>query len=263
MVYTLTRYDSKGRHCDYTPPPFQPLTTAEPLVSHSDTCEPDLSPRGAADLLRTITASLTSVSNPFAAPKLSDLVSDMLDLADIDLASALEDFSPSVQQWCPILQDDVLCRGAQNLLPAYPLLSLGIWLLTRKACEHPEHLAGCQLYQTLKQALVLLQTRNEVEVEALQLGLLIAVFEVGHRLEKQAFQTLGSCKAMLVMLELDAQRDDKTKVLEVLDWLKASLVMLDRFVVSFLNPRLPATHTNPQDTFHHNTLNLLSTHPPT
>jgi hypothetical protein len=87
-----------------------------------------------------------------------------------------------------------------------------------------------QLYQALKQVLSLLQTTNEVKIEALQLGLSVAVYEVGHSLATQASQTLSYCQSMLIMLEHNALDSGNKKMLQTLEWLKASLLLLDRYV---------------------------------
>lgn len=172
---------------------------------------------------------------------------ELLTLANVDLSSALKVFSPSVQQWCPILPGDAHRWDAQLLVAEHPLLALGVWLVTKTARGHPEHFYGCQLYRSLKQSLALLQTSSEVTAEALQLGLLIAVYEVSHGMKRQAFQSLGSCKAMLILLEYDALYRISTRLSEMLEWLKASLLMLDRYVLPYLPPHAYHQFTPPQN----------------
>ena len=69
-------------------------------------------------------------------------------------------------------------------------------------------------------------------MEPLQLGLSLAVYEVGHGMIAQAFQTLSGCKAMLILLEREFRDSGDKQVQETMDWLKASLLMLDRYVTS-------------------------------
>ncbi|KAF2624995.1 hypothetical protein BU25DRAFT_398166 [Macroventuria anomochaeta] len=229
-IPSCSRCTAKGQYCDYTPSPPQPITTTEPSILQSGTFAPYLSSRGVWELLQSVTATLHATSDPIARSKLSDFVTDILDLANVDFPSALDNFGLSVQQWCPILSDDVFRQCAEVIVGDYPLLALGVWLVTRTALGHPEHFYGCQLYQALKQVMALLQTRSEVKVQALQFSLLTAVYEVGHGMGRQAFQTLGNCKSMMALLQLDAHRNNDIKVLGFVEWLQASLVMLDRIL---------------------------------
>lgn len=67
-------------------------------------------------------------------------------------------------------------------------------------------------------------------MEALEVGLSIAVYEIGHGMATQAFQTLHSCRAMVILLEHVHMGSENNQALETMDWLKASLLTLDRYV---------------------------------
>lgn len=238
LGYSWLRPSRRGRPCDYTPfekppPPGEP--DPEPLVLQHETCaHSDLSPRGTTELLRAVTACINGPV-PAAVSKLSETVHDILELADVDLPQALEEFGPCVQQWCPIIGEDLL-KGCENdlSLPArrdrlnHPLLLLCLWLVTRRSCLDRMHVVQCALYSTLKQILALLQCRPDVELEVLQIGLLIAVYELGNGLQKPGFQTLAASAAMLRTLELDAKQRQDNDLTATVEWLKASMLMVDR-----------------------------------
>lgn len=191
------------------------------------TFAPHLSSQGAWELVQLVDACLNPASSPAFARWLANFTADILSLANVDFPTVLDHFDTSVQQWCPIFPENVLHHGAETLILDHPVLSLGIWFVTKTARGHPEHYYGCQLYQALKQVHALLQTASDVRMETLQLGMLIAVFEMGHGMGRQAFQTLGGCKCTLTMLELDAQDRAQSRVLDNIRWLKVSLLTLD------------------------------------
>lgn len=194
----------------------------------SGSSAPRLSSRGAWGLLQAVNASLHATSGQPAKAKLSSYVADILNLANVNLISALDDFGPSVRHWSPTVHEHVLDQGADLILAKYPLLALGAWLVTISPHGHTEYPQRCELYQSLKQVIAVLQSRSEAEMQSLQLGLSIAVYEVGHGMATQALQTLISCKAMLTLLEHGVNRCNK-QTLETIEWLKASLLMLERY----------------------------------
>jgi hypothetical protein len=227
MVHPLIHEDRKNLPCDYTPSPSLPVTTSEPLVLKSVSSTPRLSPRGASVVVQAANACLYAASDPSATTKLSSYVADILNLANIDLISALNEFGPSVRHWSPTMHEHVLKQGADFVIAKYPLLALGAWLVTSSP---PAHSHRSELYAALKQAVATLQSRSDAAMESLQLGLSLAVYEVGHGMTTQAFQTLSSCKAMLILLERNLLHSDDGQAQETIDWPKASLLMLDRYV---------------------------------
>lgn len=123
------------------------------------------------------------------------------------------------------MHEHVLNQGADFVIVKYPLLALGAWLVISSPPEEPDR---SELYAALKHIVATLQLRGEAGMEPLQLGLSLAVFEVGHDMTTQAFQTLSGSKAMLTLLERDLRNSDDGQAQETLDWLKVSLLMLDR-----------------------------------
>ncbi|KAH7401223.1 hypothetical protein BKA66DRAFT_98299 [Pyrenochaeta sp. MPI-SDFR-AT-0127] len=247
------RCAAKGRHCDYTSVkelPRHEEYEAEPLILHSETCShSDLSQHGTAELLRAVREYLNEAVVSMSST-LSELVYNILGVANVNLETAIVEFGPCIQQWCPIVPEDLLW-GRENDISQHssnrsglrhPLHLLCLWLVTRRACADEKHLIHCELYQSLKKILALLQTRCEVDLERLQVGMLIAVYEVGHGLQKQAFQTLATCTAMLRLQDLEARQKEDTNLIQTVEWLKASMLMLDRMIpLSTISNSLPLT----------------------
>lgn len=189
------------------------------------------------ELLRTIIAAKDGPLISTSLPNLSKLVYEILDFADVDMAVVLGEFSPCISAWCPIIPENLLQRCANDLanqVPRpervnYPLLLLCLWLVTRRACADTQHVRQCELYRTLKLLLGLLQGRSEVELGGVQVGMLIAVYEVGHGMQRQAIQTMASCAALLRILELDARKKGVMEAVELMEWLQASMLFLDRY----------------------------------
>jgi hypothetical protein len=163
-------------------------------------------------------------------------VQEILDLAEINLTLALEEFGPCIQQWCPIMLEQCLRGGTNDLSQQVsrgdvwnsPLLWLCLWLVTRRTCAYQQHIDRSELYRTIKQGLALLYTRKELHLEAVQLGMLVTVYEVGHGLQVQACQTLAGSVALLRMLWLSARKHQDTELVKTADWLQVSYLMLDR-----------------------------------
>jgi hypothetical protein len=161
-----------------------------------------------------------------------------MDLADVDLSRNLAEFGPCIQHWCPILLNEQLRGGASDLSQrdsesrgtTYSLLWLCLWLVTRRACLEPLHIDQCVLYRTLKQVLALLQTRADIQFETIQVSVMIAVYELGGGLQVQAHQTLANITTMLRLFGLNARRSKNEAHLYIADWMKVSMLMLDRYV---------------------------------
>jgi hypothetical protein len=204
----------------------------------------DLSQRGATELLQVVAACLHDLTNPISATNLSDLVQEILALANINLPLALEEFGPCIQRWCPIMLEQYLRGGANDLSQQVnctyiwksPLLWLCVWLVTRRTCAQREHIERSELYRTMKQVFALLQSLKELHLEAVQLSMLLTVCEVGHGLQIQACQTLASSVALLRMLRLAARKEKDTELVETAEWLQVSMLMLDQYVVLYASP---------------------------
>lgn len=232
---------SKGQDCDYTLPSHSISNGSEPLVLRHIPCgHADLSSHGTNELVEAVKSCINAPHHPGPAMDLLELVTDILHTVDFRLADALTVFGPSIQQWCPILLEDEILGNCDYKVdepvnasdgPGDPVLWTCLWLVTRKPCSIHEHMGVSGSYAALKQILALLQSSEVLDMSVLQVGLLIAVYETGHGLRQQAFQSLASCTATFTFLELEATRKQDSEALENLSWLKASLLMIDRYVL--------------------------------
>lgn len=184
----------------YTKPVRREHSDTEPLIIHNEDCRhADLSPRGARELLHTITVCIYEVSPSAATEKLSELVQDLLDLSKVDLSKVLQEYGATIHRWCPIIPEDLLlgCENDISQLSArrdklsHPLVLLCLWLVTKPMCVTGVPAAHCELYRAFKQTLGLLQTRAMLDMEALYVSMLITVYELIHGLQVQAYQTLA------------------------------------------------------------------------
>lgn len=229
---------SKDLDCDYSAPPQFTGQRPEQLVIHNVPCgHADLSPHGAAELVHAVKACSNAPSLPDSATNLSDLISEILDVAGFSLSDALTVFGPCIQQWCPVFFEDHIFGCTECMLsepvnaqdgPQNPILWMCLWLVMRKPCSPHENMGASELYSTLKQVHAVLQSVPTTDFIVLQVGLIIAIYELGHGLRMPAYQTLASCTATLRLLELEAMRKQDTESLEKVWWLKSSVIMLDR-----------------------------------
>ncbi|EMD66192.1 hypothetical protein COCSADRAFT_137543 [Bipolaris sorokiniana ND90Pr] len=233
----------KERHCDYTPfkePIRQQDDDVTPLVQHFDTClHADLTLRGAGELLHAATTWITSGGTPGAAAKLSEVVYEILDLADVDLTLALDEFGTCIQQWCPVFPTSYLYGEIEDLSQQsqhkdrlrHPLLLLCLWLVTRRTCVQQAHTTQPQLYLALKQVLALLHSSVQISVQILQISLLLAIYETGHGQSHAAYLTLSTSISLFNLLLLSPSHTP------VPDWLTSSIL--------FLSTTLSTTHLIP------------------
>ncbi|KAH7088924.1 hypothetical protein FB567DRAFT_522621 [Paraphoma chrysanthemicola] len=250
MLPQCDKCAAKKQACDYTPPVPSTVHKLEPLVIHHRSCgHADLSPYGAIELVQAVKACIDAPLNSNLATDLLDLVSDVLGTVGFNLSDALTEFGPCIQQWCPILVEDHILGNCDYKVaepvdaregPQDPIIWMGLWLVLRSPCSPQEGMRRSELHATLKQVHALWQYGLRLEIRSIQLGLLIAVFELGHGQSQQAFQTLATCAATLRCLELDAERRQEAGILKIMRWLKTSVAMLDRQVcLSMVSDCLP------------------------
>lgn len=210
-----------------------------PLILHRKICgHADLSPHGATELVTAAKACIDAALRPELSTYLLDLVSEILEAVGFNLAQGLTAFGPCIQQWCPILVEDEILGGCDYAVsepvdakkgPRNPILWMALWLVTREPCSPDELMGESELYATLKQVHALLQTPTTPDLSILQVGLILAVYEMGHGLRQQSFQTIGNCTATLRILEIVAAQKEDEELSKTLGWIKASLAMLDRY----------------------------------
>ncbi|KAH7072597.1 hypothetical protein BKA63DRAFT_46516 [Paraphoma chrysanthemicola] len=228
------RCESSDRHCDYSPhrPMPQASEESEPLVVRDESCsQADLSCRGTNALVQR----LSLCADPFtqsssATIRLWHLLREILDLADFDINGALHAYGTGVHPWCPVLDESMLANGSDDLAksPAkYPMFSLCMWFLSIRPCPHSKSMVASQLYRTMKQVFAVINCDGEVIVEKLQVGMMIAIFEVTHGLRSQASMTVSNCAVMLQSLNLARPQDRLDRGRHMLQWLGPSLLRLE------------------------------------
>lgn len=243
---------SKLRSCDYTwikdAPRIVDSSMAQdgPLYVEQGKCSSDLSTRGRDELLNAVTACMNR--EPGSTNRLSELVSEILDLAERNVSDLFEEHATSIHQWCPLIDEEMLREGREgayddlpsDLLPS-PFPMLCIFLLSSRSCAHMEHISTGTLYMTVKQIFAIGQTSGEVSLELFRAGMLLAVYECGHGMAKQAFVTLSSCVALFDLIKLDIRKPD-TGICseEMMSSLNAAIIMLDRMIpLSNMSEPLP------------------------
>lgn len=213
---------------------MQQITQGPPsLVFRHKLCsQSDLAPYGTAGLLQAISAC----TDPFAPSepatvRLWQLTKEILDFANVDMIGALKEYETGMHQWCPILNEVVLLGGDKDLfknVSSNPLFILCIWLLTKRPCRHHDTMNTSELYRAMKQIHAILQADEKMKVGQLQVGMLVAGYEVSHGLRTQASLTVSSCVGLLRILDLEANLGQMDELSRMLGLLKSSLVRLDR-----------------------------------
>ena len=187
--------------------------------------------------MAAVKACIDAALRPDLSTDLMNLVSGILGAVNFNLSQGLTAFGPCIQQWCPILEEDEFlgcCDYAvsepvnANNGPRNPIIWMSLWLVTRRPCSPDEFMGESELYAALKQVHALLQTTQTPDLSILQVGLIIAMYELGHGLRQQAFQTIGNCTATLRILDIEATQKENVDNSRTLGWLKASLTMIDR-----------------------------------
>lgn len=131
-----------------------------------------------------------------------------------------------MHQWCPVLDEDMLPDGDNDLSKnarRYPLLTLCMWFLMTGV-------GITELYRAMKHIYVVLQTDFEIRVESVQIGVLIAMYEVSHGMQTQADYTVSACAIMLQHLQPASSPESADGQAHMLKRLNSSLLRLDRCV---------------------------------
>lgn len=166
------------------------------------------------------------------------LIEDILETAQTSVASLIRTYQASVHVRFPIIKTGKLCFDqhphALSGTPDTPILILALCLVTRVPCGHEDHSMRDLTYRTFKQCFML-QTANPGSLMSLQAGLLLAYYECGHGLLREAHVTLAACIAIarLLGMRFDGLDEDDEPGSEycACRW---GIVLLDRFVLLLL-----------------------------
>ena len=179
---------------------------------------------------------ISACTDPFAPDvlytvRLWNIVQEIFNLVGFDLSLALTEFGTGIHQWCPVLDEDMLQNGENDLYKHWerqPLFALCMWFLTQRPCIHQKSMGTTELYRAMKHIYVALQIDFGMRVETVQFGMLIAIYEVSHGLQTQADLTVSSCVIMLQNLDFETFPVFVNKQPHMLKRLKSSLLRLDR-----------------------------------
>ena len=185
---------------------------------------------------------------PGSMSTLTELVFGILEQANTTITTIMEQHASSIHHWCPLISEEMLRCGRdgafEDALPKSLLshiLILCIFLLTRRTCQHREHVTTGVLYATMKQAIALLRAAGDASLDLFRAEMLLVVYEYAHGMAKQAHVTLSSCVALLALIEVDmraAGNEARDEVL--LAPLRANVIMLDRMIpLATLSMSLP------------------------
>ncbi|KAF2736285.1 hypothetical protein EJ04DRAFT_575434 [Polyplosphaeria fusca] len=253
LLPRCSRCAAKGRDCDYTSvtelgrpgdPNTDPLF---PLVVFHEQCGPDLSPRGSSELQRAVLETLGGSVTP--ASNLSELVSEILDLAEVSVFELLNNYEAVIHPGLPVIPRYAEWREAyvsgsimRDSLPS-PFLLLCALLASRRPCPHPQHLTANLLYTTIKQILSLLHASSEPHIETVQCGILAAAYECGHGLAKQAHMTITASAAVMNLIDFDTKRRNADDTVEIeAPYLRSAILIADRMCASSTMVPLACPH---------------------
>ncbi|KAF2105469.1 hypothetical protein BDV96DRAFT_694847 [Lophiotrema nucula] len=243
IIPRCSRCAAKNRDCDYTP--FQDVhhhvesgkDPSAPLVFFDAECGPDLSPRGRSELLRIAADYLTRASatkTPFCL-----LVADIFDEWQTNLPALMDQYAAAIQPWLPALplhlvwKQEYLEGIAHRDEGPSPILIMFSLLVARRPCPHKEHNSTNVLYTTIKQVVAVMQTSNKLHLDIVQAGLLVAAYECGQGLARQAHQTLSSCYALLNLIDTDTKRRSVPDTIEdYVPFLRSSVLVMDRMIAT-------------------------------
>ncbi|KAI8662450.1 Zn(2)-C6 fungal-type domain-containing protein [Fusarium sp. Ph1] len=252
LLPQCSRCSSKAVACDYKATAssqisaFSPGTQVEAavLVHLRDSCSFDLSPLAERYLIWAACASDDSAGDEgnHAQPTLSTLIQGIFSAGGVDLPAMIETYFTIAHSWLPILDKEQLYLDISHLLgyPGYQndvtaLLLICIHIFLQQPCQHPNHSVRSALYRTARRLFFLLQTSaRSPSIALLQSGLLLAAYELGHGMSKDAYGTLGVCTSLAQQLSLEPGGCDRGMIqrseITQLDLCWSGIVLLDRYV---------------------------------
>ncbi|RSM08728.1 hypothetical protein CEP52_004473 [Fusarium oligoseptatum] len=254
--HTCTRCRVRKQRCDRLLPGCSRCTLklvrcdySLPLNGHSctelngslvefGTCGWDLSPFGQRELMKLAINDPVDQHSSIGS-RLLERLGNILSEVNVTLSSLVEDYTRSIHNWFPIVNLDqfrphINNPSTTNTETSTTLLYLVMLLVITPPCGHIEHLRQKRLYMTLQCLCAALQSQNDIGIPLVQAKSLIALYECGHGMTRQAYLTLSSTVAMMSLLEADS-RGPKDEM-----GLKVCLIILDRLItLSTLNDNLP------------------------
>ncbi|KAH7183794.1 hypothetical protein BKA60DRAFT_347223 [Fusarium oxysporum] len=209
-----SRCATKSIHCDYRAIDDVQTSLADvqeqvahgrlPIVEARHCC-PDLSIHGQCVLLEAV--CLTDIQpTGLVNCVLADEVKRILILFGADMHEISKEFFGTLHQSLPIVDCDRF-NARLHLLPqfgsdaGFALLMLSVYVIMQKPCEGSRHSMQNNIYVATKRVFLALQaTSHSNELDLLQAGLIIFMYEFGHDMHDQAYATLNICVALLCLV---------------------------------------------------------------
>ncbi|KAL7916442.1 hypothetical protein GGI35DRAFT_40151 [Trichoderma velutinum] len=248
-----SRCSLKLIRCDYdddapieTAKPNTKLLWSEPLAVRRGSCGLELTPAGEKQLLWIACQNQEPHYNQAGSKVLMSLVKDIFSYGDTSVEQVSNRYFATAHDWIPIVDETefrfhlrIMQEKTEVYYDSLALLLLCMFLVDQQPCRHPNHTSNSALYQTTRRLFSLLNTPsiNTFSLTRLHAGLLLATYECGHGMAREASSTLASCFGLIRQLDMsaaqskavDSHYDDVQESARMLCW--ASIIFLDRSIV--------------------------------
>lgn len=225
----------------------------ETLVVLRGLCPLELSPTGRRTLLWSVCSSTSrgvGDDGGLTQPSLCHIVNDIFDSAGVHVVEAVDSYFEISHHWLPILDRGLISNLTEKFVSrqdydpdnddVFAVMLLCIYLFIASPCQHPNHPVRNTLYRTTKELLAMLQSfaAADAHMALLQSGIILATYETGHGMSKEAYETLISCLGLVRRIGLNEtvakshngnQKQTSQRNLE-LDLCWSAIVLLDKSV---------------------------------
>ncbi|RKL37238.1 hypothetical protein BFJ72_g7894 [Fusarium proliferatum] len=171
--------------------------------------------------------------------------------------SLIEHYETTIHQWLPMLSIKRLKQNAKALGDSTRgvvdvLVFLALEALISQNDEYTTLPQSNPSYLKAKQGSFIAESGGTINIRLIQTVVLIALYELGHRIYPAAYLTIGQAVRLATMVGLYSQKDAKQLFVEPETWTLCeeqrrtwwAIVMLDRVVVAG-SPRLPMAAPDP------------------
>lgn len=229
----------------------------ETLVVLRGFCPLDLSSAGRRALLwAACSRGQSGDDGSSSEPSLCHIVNDIFDSAGVHVVEAVTSYFEISHHWLPILNRHKVFILTEKFVSrqdisndgddAFAVMLLCIYLFIAAPCQHPNHPVQNTLYRTTKELLVMLQSSSDASshLTLLQSGIVLATYETGHGMSKEAYETLISCLGLVrrislydtVATSLSGDQKQLNQRNSELDLCWSAVVLLDKSVLLLSGP---------------------------
>jgi len=223
-----------GKCCDYSTPFGSRDTTViqrdkgKPSWVRKGPCGWDLSDHAQLELL-----GLVALDGPTCRSALAIAVDAIVDESGTTMAKVLDEYKNTVMTWLPLHlpRESQEWSSAADRLCLFetmdPVFFLAILLILTRPCMHPEHVRAKVLYTTVRSLSSSASYHQLPNLELVKIQALIALYECGHGMARQAYMTLGSAVAVATLIVSDEVTPDQVE--RSFHW-KLALMLVDVYV---------------------------------